>query len=457
MEITKEDQMIIWHTKTIHAFSSQNFDNILYPDNIVGTETYIVVGENKKHLEGYVLSKRHKKDSTNTMYFLRTQDVLNLPMRIGKVTKVHSKGNVYSLLNGGVSVKITPTQELSWRECIDFSGIPAHTNPIHHTLYKNKVLYSRTKGQVFFRTITESAFGKDKYHEAVRLLMHQMCNLSDPTTAKLFYAACHNTDIRINELPESGTKADFIKLCNAVIRIGDASTILDNRSRKTEGTTEVAHIEKLSTSFTHNVPSYYSDRGHQTFEEIFPYNVVNRYYYNLYEGFLEASFPSDLNHPALAEKYSGFIKKWIKSVLWYEENWHRLKNLFPNVDLTQYSFQKAENRFKDHLIDFARCLSHYAKDETEYKNLLDVEYASHMKYRELIGQTHLEIHPKTEEVMMNPVTYDMFIKKMEGAKPIDDYRKELGLEEKTFDIYLKKALSAGDCFESGPGVIRRLD
>lgn len=452
MKIDKKDQMLIWHTKTINSFGSQNFDNILYPDNIVGTETYIVVGEDKKHIEGYVLSKRHKKDSTNTIYFLRTQDVDKLPMIISNVQKVHSKGNVYNLLTGGNSIRITPTKELSWRELIENSGIPEHTNPIHHTLYKNKVLYGRTKGQVFFRTITESAFGKDKYHEAIRLLLHQMCNLSDPTTPKLFYSACHNRDIRINELPESGSKADFIKLCNSLMRLGDGTTILDNRSRKTEGTSEVAHTEKLSTSFTHNIPKYYTDRGQKTFEEIFPYNVVNRYYYNLYDGFLEASFPNDINHEELAQKYAEFIKKWIKSALWYEENWHTLKNLFPDTDLTQYSFPPTENRFKDHFIDFARCLSHYAKDEIEYKMLLDTEYASHMRYRELIGQ-----QPETEEVMMNkPVTYKEFCT-FEGEKDVQEYMKELNIGETTFNDYLKKSLREGDCFESGPGVIRRLE
>jgi len=384
-KITNEDLMKIWHTKTINAFHTQNFDDILYPTNIIGTETYIVTGsgDNKKHVEGYVVTKKHKNESTNTIYFLRTQDVELLPLKILKTTKIHSKGGVYNLLTCGKSIKITPQKDMNWRELVEQSGIPMHSEPMHHALYKNKVLYARLKGQMYYRVITESAFGKDKYKEALRLLLDSSCNLSDPSTAKLFFSVCHTRDLTINELPKP-EKKDFIKFCNALMRIGDAATILDNSSRKTEGTYEVAHIENLSTSFIHNIPKYYHDRGEDSFEDIYPYNVINRYFYTLYEGFLQAQFPSDMDYIKIAEEYTPFLRRWIKSALWYEEHWHELKNLYPNVDLSKFHFKSKENRFKDHFIDFARCLSHYAETEAEYKVLLNTEYQCHDKYRNII-------------------------------------------------------------------------
>jgi len=174
-----------------------------------------------------------------------------------------------------------------------------------------------------------------------------------------------------------------------LMRIGDGTKILDNRARKTDGTLDEAHIGNLSVSFTHNVPSYYQHTipPKKIFEEIFPYNVINRYYYNLYDGFLEANFPANFNYHEIAVKYQDFIKKWIKSCVWYEQNWQCLVNRYPVVSLAKYKFKDKEPRFKDHFIDFARCISHYAETQDEYIKLLDEEYKSHISYMRLIPNT----------------------------------------------------------------------
>lgn len=388
MILTKEEIMLIWNTATLEEFSHLNFDSVLYPSNIVGTETYIKEDDNI--VTGYEVRKRHKGQQVDTIYFVRSDDIPEMPLKIKSTRKILYAKKAYNLIIEADSMSITPDKIMNWRELIDYSGIPSHSNPIHYTLYKNKVLYGRTKKQVYYRTISESAFGKDKYKESVRLLLEHMSNLSDPTVSNLFYRACHNKDITICEMPDNTKKEDFIKLCNMLIRIGDGTKILDNRARKTDGTVDSAQIGKLSVSFIHNIPSYYSDKGLNIFEEIFPYNVINRYYYNLYDGFLQASFPSDTNYAAIAEKYSDFIKKWIKSAVWYEENWNKMTNLYPDVPLSNYHFLEKEPRFKDHFIDFARCLSHYAKTQEEYVMLLDEEYKSHNEYRKLIGEKILE-------------------------------------------------------------------
>ena len=473
--MNKESQVtnlnLMWHTKTVSEFNKLNYDMILYPSNIIGTETYIVVGEDKRHIEGYVLSKLHKDDNANTVYFLRTEDVKNLPVAIKNTRKVHSKGNVYNLLTEGKSIKINPEQKMVWRELIDKSGIPKHTNPLHWTLYKNKVLYSRLKGQVYYRLVTESAFGKDKYHEAVRLLLNDMSNIKDPSTPKLFYAICHNKDVRINELPNKG--ADFVKFCNTLMSIGDGTTILDNSSRKTEGTKETAHIENLSVSFTHNIPAYYHSKGLKCFEELYPYNVINRYFYTHYTGFLQAVFPDHINHSELARDNDLFYKDWIKSCLWYEANWHTLKNRYPNINLARYKFSDREERFKDHFVDFARCLSHYAKDEQEYVELLDEEYRCHaggkvqMSDVRVQGKKPVLTEDKVEHAepvepskgipqsrnKHDPVsTPDNLLKDM-GDKVwgYEDLRKNSGMDSYHLDKWLDNNKTKGNIYEVMPG------
>ena len=375
-----------------------NYDNILYPNGIQGTEQYLTVGpsDNKKHIEGYIVKKMHTASPTPTLYFVRTEDAKNMPMLLENTIKVHSQNKVYRLVTAYKTINMNPQKIYDWREIIQYSGIPTHTNPVHWTLYKNKRLLARVHPHIYARVVTESAFGKDKYTEAYRLLLGDTMVISDPSSAKIFYTICHSNDITINELPDDSNKQDFGKMCNLFMRIGDKSNIVDNRARATAGTTETAKTDKLSVIFTHNVPWYYSNKGKKTFEDIYPYNVINRYYYNLYEGFLQGNFPEILDHHKAAEKYAEFYKNWIRSVLWYEQNWTSLANKYPNVSLDEYTFHKKEDRFREHFVDFAKCLSHYAKDEAGYRTLLDEEYKSHQKYRGIIDRHDIDI--KTEKV-----------------------------------------------------------
>lgn len=389
MGITKEDLQLIWHTKTCYAFANLNFDKIIDYNNIESLEEYIIV--NKQHIDGYVAKKTHSDSKIPTLYFIPSDIIKELPIIPSEPVKVKSKGKIFYLVGLHETHRIEPEHIWDWTTLIDYSGIPYHSNKMHHTLYKNKCLYGRTAEQFYHRTVTESAFGKDKYKESLRHLFGSMKMISDPSVANIFYAASHNKDITICELPDDGDKKEFNRLANQLMRIGDGTNKVDNRARATEGTSDYADTSELSVSFIHNVPEYYLDAGMRSFEQIWPYNVVNRYYYNLYDGFLEAKFPDNMDHEELAKKYTTFYQNFIKSALWYQENWTKLQNRYPNVSLLEYTFPKKEPRFKDHFISFAKCLSHYAKTEEIYIRMLKAEYASHQKYRNLIYDIKEEV------------------------------------------------------------------
>ena len=384
----EEDELNkIWNTKTLTAWSSKNFDKILFSSNIKGTETYITKGTGKDtvHIEGYEAIKQHKGDSQPTTYFIRSEDIKNIPLIIKKTTKMHCRQKVYNVITEGRSVSIKPEQKMSWRQLINLSGIPHHTDKASWTRYKMKRLYGRLTGQFYQRAVSESGFGKDKYPEAIRILINSMGNISDPSRAKLFYSACHNKDITINELgvPNGNEQYEYFNQC---MRIGDATQILDNPKRATNGTSETIHIDKLSVAFTHNVASYYHVQGKKCFEEIYPYNVNNRYYYNLYTGYSQMKpKPRNITFDELAEKYDGFIKDWIKTALWFENNLHKLPNKFPNISLDVFVFDKKEDRFKNHFEMFAHCVSYYARNEREYLMILKQDYDNNMSYKDKIG------------------------------------------------------------------------
>jgi hypothetical protein len=148
----------------------------------------------------------------------------------------------------------------------------------------------------------------------------------------------------------------------------------------------VADTSKLSICFTHNSAKYYEDVGLKGFDSVYPYNVINRYYYNLYEGISE--FHQVYGYDAMkeAQKNQEFIRDFIKTCLFYEENWHKIKNPFPECLLDGFIFEKHEPRFKEHFQDFAKCIAEYSNgDMNLYVSLLIEEYKSHISYKKLIS------------------------------------------------------------------------
>jgi len=383
--LTPQEQILTGRTEVAKEFNKLNFDSLLQPNNIIGLESYIVYG--KKHIEGFEVRKTHVDKKVATTYFIRSKDIHKLPITADKTVKIHHSGKVYHLVLECTEMRIPAVKIYSWKELIDYSGLPkeVHSNQIHHILYKAKMLYARLKPHVYSRIITESAFGKTKYLEWIRMNINHISMLSDPSPPKLFYAACHTRDIIINELPDDTNKNNFIKTCNSLMNLGDGTNELDNPSRATKGTTETTDTSDTSLTFTHNIPSYYINSGLRTFEEIYPYNVLNRFYYNMYEGFLSPKFPEEMNFKKIAEKYELFFQGMISTMLYFEQEWSNLKNVYPNVSLQEYSFDANEKRYEDHFIDFAKCLSHYASNEEQYKVLLTEEYRSHKRYKTLVS------------------------------------------------------------------------
>lgn len=392
-----EQLRAIWNTSSLDAFNKLNFDGILYPSNISGNETYIKLGVEKdaQIINGFKLLKKHKGQNTETLYFVPTEYINDLPIEIINTRKINYSKEVFNLVTDFKVCRIKPEQILSFRQLVDLSGCPEHTNPTHYKLYKMKCLYGRLKEQFYYRIISQSAFGKTKYKEMLRLLLNKMCIISDPTSAKLFFSICHNKDITLNEMPDTSNKQLFIKFCNMLMQIGDKTKMVENPSRKTDGTFENADTSKLSVCFTHNPPEYYKEKGMKDFENTFPYNVINRYYYNLYEGQTTFHQVYGYNAEKVAIENQQFIKDWIKTALWYEENWHKIKNPYPECLLDGFKFRDTEPRFKEHFKDFAKCVAEYSDgDMNLYVNLLIEEYKSHKFYDDLIHNTKQELEIK---------------------------------------------------------------
>lgn len=372
----------LWDVRTLMAFNQLNYDKMLTASNLLGNEQCIKLSRDSlDFIDGFEAHKLHKNSTVKKTYFVPTLYAQQMPILIipEALRKVRYQSKVYNLLTNATSIKITPERILSFRRLVDESGLTTHTKPDHYTTYKIIVLTARL-GKLCARVVTESAFGKDKYIEMVRLLMNGTTVLTDPTIAKLINRIQHDKFVVISEMPGVMSGEPFSQLCNAFITIGDDRQVLDNRARATRGTTESAVISNKSVLFIHNPRKYYTDKGKQGFEDIYPYNVINRYFMVNLLGYTETRFTENLDNMEYCNEFSSVLKDWVKSALWYEEHWHTLKNE-RGIDWERFNFPKHEERFKVNFERIALAVSHYAESDEEYLSMLKLLYNQHLELK----------------------------------------------------------------------------
>ena len=371
----------LWDVRTLMAFNYLNFDKVLNQSNLEGNEQSIKLGKNPDdYINGFEAYKRHKDSTFKTTYFIPTAYAAKLPIIVDETLQVRFKNRIYQVVKKATSLKIIPENILGFRALVDCSGIATHSNHLHYTIYKLIVLTCRL-GKGCFRVCTESAFGKDKYLEMNRLLLSRISVLTDPTIAKINNRIQHDKLLVLSEMPGKSTGEDFSMLCNALMIIGDDRQILDNRARSAQGTLEEANIGKTSVLFIHNPSSYYEKVGKKSFEDTFPYNVQNRYLPFRLFGHTECNFTDNLDNEEYAAEYKLNLQAWIKTAVWYEENWHSLKNKYSDIGC-RYVFAKKEERYATNFSRLALAISLYSRSQEEYVELLEVAYQSYLNQKE---------------------------------------------------------------------------
>ena len=367
----------LWNVRTLSAFNNMNFDMIINKTNLRGTEQYISLSRQKEdHVLGFEAVKRHKNKSVPTTYFIPTPKAEQIPIRIDQTIKQIFNSKVYNLVTDSTVMKIMPEKVYSFQELVNGSGLKDHTNPTHYTLYKIICLWCRL-GKGCVRIVTPSAFGKDKYLEMVRLLINRVTVLTDPTIAKLNNRIQHDKLIVLSEMPGETTGNGFRRFTNALNIIADDRQILDNRARAARGTSESADISSTSVMYIHNPATYYSNG--KGFKELMFKSTYNRYIPFILEGYTQSKFTPNLNPYSFVKKHHTYLKNWIKSALWYEENWHTYIDPY-FVDLSKYKFNKSNERWQTNFVRLAKAVSLYAgEDKIMYDKLIDELYKSHIK------------------------------------------------------------------------------
>jgi hypothetical protein len=138
------------------------------------------------------------------------------------------------------------------------------------------------------------------------------------------------------------------------------------RTRAQDSTSEVYDISKLSLGIIYNPPLDYVEKGQEYFDTMFTKAVANRFIPFYFDGELNEKFDSEFDVNKVVEENDILYKKVISTILWYKENDIKSKYQLPS----KIVFNDDLKRFERSFLKICDYVSEYAKDETEFKELV---------------------------------------------------------------------------------------
>jgi len=376
--LTKEiDKSQMFNSATLIHFNQKLYSNILAEDSVYGDERALS-NMNYGIRTGYTLKKGTK------IYFLPSEWIDKLPLKIRDSTKITDRTNVYHLIRDCISIKIPSENAIPFRELIDTLCNFEHTYPNQFLLYKIMCIVayvSRTN----WRVASPPAFGKDSVVDIIRDLTNNCARIDKASPAKLDFVL----------------KFPFI-LCNEIaslkkeekdvfLQFGLSAGAKQNRytkpTRKSQGTKEIYDISLLSLCFTYNDAKYYREKGFNSFDESFPEQFLDRFFPVKLDGFLKVGQfkrVGEVDFKKLAEDFHIDFVNILKTLQYLTEN-----QLKPKYEINEgYVFGKGRYRWKNDFNIICGYIGHYAKDKEEYTMLTDMLYEAHKRY--ILEETNKE-------------------------------------------------------------------
>ena len=354
-----------------HNSSLQEFNNLLYKD--VLTNSNISSREQAYNFEklGRKLGfKLEKHNDLKTTYFLETEHINQLPIKIKETKKDIFRQDVYHVVTRVVSVKIPSSRETSFRNVVDWLCNFEHDHPLHWKLYKLLIIVA-TIDRTNFRVATEAGFGKDSVVNAVIELVNQTANIYGATFAKLEYYLLNNF-LFFNEL--GGLKeGDKQNMQTFLLETGDFKNKYGKHSRKTTDTKEIYDISNTSVGIASNTNDYYISKSQQPFISMFTKAANNRFLPLKFEGVLTQDFSKDFNVHNTVTANKRFYQQLIGTINWYRQHHTQVQCVDWNYNPTR-DFGYGGLRRQQTYNTICKYISLYAHSRDEYKLLTDELY-----------------------------------------------------------------------------------
>lgn len=369
----------------LSAFNADYYKDLITKARL-GDETVIKVNGEQM----FVFPIKYK----GRVYALKSKVVEDkkLPIKIQKTDKSAYRSNVYHVVKKFASARIVEEKAHDFRELIDILASFEHSNKQDFVIYVIAIFMLYIK-KGFIRGVSEAAFGKNSIPQILKLLMTDVAIINPRTTAAVEHKLI-NTMLVLDELTNlEKTQRDLLQ--EALLRIGDNSPTYEKGTRGSAkiGTLDEYDISKLSVVILYNVLQYYVDCGQSDkyFDNIFQNAVKDRYLPLYLTGVLDGSQFEEIKNPnKYAKEMKEDIKKVIRTIKYFQSNFDR--------EVHGYTFEKEYVLSKSKRIDktfwtICQGLDAYAKDEAEYREMVERLYQMHMKYIEMIKASEIEEVP----------------------------------------------------------------
>jgi len=372
MKVPKE----MFYYETLKAWNQRTFSNIL-PQHILNEEISIKNKETGEHefFWSFIYNKkryliRSHQTRINKQGRKEEYDVSeDFPIIINATSKINYSGKVYHIINDYKSVKIGPEKNHSVKEIIDTIFPLEHTDSDSFLLMKI-IAFASYVSRINCRLCSDAGFGQDSLFKIMNLLLNDVCTINPRSTAAAEYRLTNNTLV-LNEL--SNLSSEQVSLMQELLlMIGDMSTNYNKstRGKQNIGSFDTYDISNLSLVILYNNPDYYESVGQDEkfFDNVFQRAVTDRFLPLKLKGQLDMEqFDKKPDFKYLLDNYSEEVRKIIKSIAWYNQNWNEFQE---NRWEEQTEVPELKGRHPMHYYKIRRVMQSYAESQQEYNKLV---------------------------------------------------------------------------------------
>ncbi len=369
----KEEDEFMFHNDCITYFNNQLYSDIFTDENLVSKKKCITINGEKFY--GFFMEKGIKQ------YFALDEHVEQLPFKVTETIEKDYKNDVFNFIIGITSIKIPAEKKMSFRELVDIMPQFSHTKPLHFLLYKIIALAAFID-RVNYRVSTDAGFGKDSVMNIIGHLVDSMANLYGATMAKLEYVL-RNKLIILNELGNL-KKDEKIQMQEFLLATGAYFNTYTKRSRKTNTTQEQYDISKLSLVLFYNLPSYYTGKAQEYFDQMFTKAVTNRFIPFVFEGRLTTRFDKVIDVERIVNLKADTYKDVIATINYFREN--PLTSIKYEVDRNIIKFPKSLMRYDRSFNVLLKYIAEYSLNQEEFDRLSKELYGCYKKYDKLLEE-----------------------------------------------------------------------
>ena len=357
------------HNDCIQKFNNKLYDKIFSQENISSKHKAISIDGEKYY--GYFLEK------DRSSFFIPTEFLDELPFKVLTSKEMDYKGEVFQFITNVKSIIIPAEKKMEFRDLVDIAPAFSHTNQLHFTLYKILAVAAYSD-RVNVRISTDAGFGKDSVVGIIQQLVDSTVNIYGATFAKLEYSLTNKLMI-LNEM--GNLKADEkFSMQEFLLATGAYFNTYTKRTRKTSTTQEQYDISRLSLMIFYNLPSYYTGKAQEYFDQIFTPAVIHRFIPFVFEGRLTTKFEKLVDTDKIMVENEGLYKDIIATLNHYRQNMlSDIKWTIPE----EVSFTDKLKRYERTFNVILKYVGEYAGSQEEFNTMSTELYKCYKAYDRL--------------------------------------------------------------------------